>query len=215
MLKLYDYFRSSACFRVRIALAYKNIPHETIPVHLINQGGEHHAPAYQAINPQELVPSLISDDHILTQSLAIIEYLEETHPQPALLPNDAFARAYVRSIALSIATDMHPLNNLRVLNYLSHDLQINDDAKNAWYQHWMRLGLVSLERLLSDRKLSGSFCYGDTFTLADACLIPQLFNARRFNCKLDDLPKLVSIDAHCQKLAAVQRAWPTEKEACK
>lgn len=215
MLKLYDYFRSSASFRVRIALEYKNLAYETIPVHLINHGGEQHAPSYQAINPQELVPSLEVDNQIITQSLAIIGYLEEAHPQPPLLPANPLGRALARSIALSIAADMHPLNNLRVLNYLSHDLKVSDEGKNAWYQHWMRLGLVSLERLLTDRKKSGTFCLGDTFTIADACLVPQLFNARRFNCKLDDLPTLVRIDANCQALAAVQRAWPKETESVK
>lgn len=215
MFKLYDYFRSSASFRVRIALEYKSLPFEKIPVHLLNNGGEQHAPAYQAINPQSLVPSLDIGEQVLTQSLAIIEYLEETHPSPPLLPQDARARAYVRSIALSIAADMHPLNNSRVLTFLSQEMQVSDEKKNAWYQHWMRIGLISLERLLTQRNLSGSFCFGDSFTLADVCVVPQLFNARRFNCKLDDLPTLVKIDAHCQTLSAVKKAWPNESETIK
>ncbi len=213
MLKLYDYFRSSASFRVRIALHYKNLPFETIPVHLVNDGGEQHTAAYQAINPQALVPSLVIENQVLTQSLAIIEYLEETHPEPALLPKNPLDRAYVRSIACSIAADMHPLNNLRVLNFLSQEMEVGDEKKSQWYQHWMRIGLVSLERLLKERKRSGQFCLGDTFTLADAFLTPQLFNARRFNCKLDDLSTLVAIDANCQKLIAVQQAWPKEWES--
>lgn len=210
MLTLYDYYRSSASFRVRIALNLKGLDYQTIPIHLTHQGGEQHSDAYDKINAQHLVPSLNDNEHIITQSLAIIEYLNEIHPSPALLPQDPYEKALVRAFALSIAADLHPLNNLRVLNYLTHSLNVTQDKKNEWYQHWIATGLSALEKQLHTHSVTGDFCFGHQPTLADICLVPQLYNARRFACDLTPYPRLVSIDAHCQKLAAFTAAWPTE-----
>jgi maleylacetoacetate isomerase len=209
MLKLYDYFRSSAAFRVRIALNLKNLPYEKIPIHLINNDGEQHSDQYKKINPQELVPALQVDDHIITQSLAIIEYLEEKYPEPTLLPTDLVQRAQVRKIALTVATDMHPLNNLRVLQYLANTLTITEEQKNTWYQHWMAKGLIALEKWL--KNTAGDFCFGNSITLADVFLIPQIFNAYRFNCDVAPYPTLIKIYNHCKELPAFKKAWPEEK----
>jgi maleylpyruvate isomerase len=210
MLTLYDYFRSSACFRVRIALNLKGLAYQTIPIHLVKEGGEQYSPAYQRINPQQLVPTLQEGDKLLTQSLAIIEYLNDCHPAPQLLPTDPYQKALVRAFALAIAADMHPLNNLRVLTYLTKELAITDEQKNTWYQHWMTKGLSALESYLNKHSPSSDFCFGDTPTLADICLVPQLFNARRFACDLSAYPRLVSIDQHCQTFTAFINAKPTE-----
>jgi maleylpyruvate isomerase len=195
---------------VRIALNLKGLPYEAIPVHLVNNGGEQHSADYQAINPQSLVPTLQTDDKTIAQSLAIIEYLDELHPTPPLLPNDHYLKAKVRAFALAIAADMHPLNNLRVLNYLSNELQISEAQKTAWYQHWIAKGFQSLENMLINTQQTGDFCFGNTPTLADVCLVPQMYNARRYACDLRAYPTLVRIDAHCQTQAAFQDAAPLE-----
>lgn len=210
MLTLYDYFRSSACFRVRIALHLKNLPYETVTVHLLNQGGEQFLPAYTSKNPQSLVPTLDDNGALLTQSLAIIEYLDELHPEPALLPKHPLARAHVRAFALSIAADLHPLNNLRVLKFLTDKLDLTNDKKDDWYQHWMMVGLAALEKQVSQHHQQDQFCFGSEPTLADICLVPQMFNARRFHCDLSPYPTLVRIDQHCQSLPAFRAAFPAE-----
>jgi maleylacetoacetate isomerase len=212
MLKLYDYFRSSACFRVRIALNLKKIPYEKIPIHLINNGGEQHSNAYQAINPQALVPTLQDHQDYFTQSLAIIEYLNDIYPEPPLLPADVKVKAMVRSFALTIAADMHPLNNLRVLNYLQQQLHITEEQKTAWYQHWMHLGLQALEaRLQTQSHHRYHFTFGNDPSLADICLVQQLYNARRFHCDISAFPELQRVDEHCQTHPAFQAAWPVEQ----
>lgn len=210
MLKLYNYFRSSASFRVRIALNLKGLPYEEIPIHLVNNGGEQHSENYQTINPQSLVPALDDDEKIITQSMAIIEYLEDTHPKPALLPENVYHRALVRAFALSIAADTHPLNNLRVLNYLTQEVGASEDQKNRWYHHWIKKSFTALEKQLSKSALTGDFCFGNTPTLADIFLVPQLYNARRFSCDVSAYPTLLRIDQHCQQLAAFKNAWPQE-----
>lgn len=210
MLTLYDYYRSSACFRVRIALNLKGLDYNVIPVHLVNHGGEQFSESYRKINPQSLVPALAHGANIITQSLAIIEYLDETHPEPALLPAKPWQKALVRAFALSIAADLHPLNNLRVLTYLTNNLKLSEEQKNTWYQHWIRLGLSALEEQVVNQGFADDFCYGDKPTLADVCLVPQMFNARRFSCDLEAYPNLVRIDANCQRLEAFTRAWPAE-----
>ncbi|SAI72207.1 glutathione-S-transferase [Bordetella ansorpii] len=207
-MQLYSYFRSSAAYRVRIALSLKGLSYETVPVHLVKGGGQQLEPAYRQVNPNALVPTLVDGDLTLGQSLAIIEYLDETHPQPALLPADAAGRARVRALALTVACDIHPLNNLRVLKYLKHDLKVDEDAKNGWYRHWIDVGLGGLEQMLAGSPQTGRFCHGDTPTLADLCLVPQVFNARRFDCDLSAFPTLVRIDAACQELQAFQDAAP-------
>jgi maleylpyruvate isomerase len=213
MLKLYDYFRSSSSFRVRIALNLKELDYQAIPIHLLNNGGEQFGKRYQKINPHSLVPALEHQDVIITQSLAIIEYLDETYPHPALLPTNAAHKALVRSFALSIAADLHPLNNLRVMKYLSSELNITEEKKTQWYQHWIKVGLTGLEEQLRSQALLGRFCFGDTPTLADVCLVPQLFNARRFSCDLSAYPELIRIDANCQLHDAFTKAWPAEAVA--
>jgi maleylacetoacetate isomerase len=214
IMKLYSYFRSSASYRVRIALNLKDLPYETIPVHLLKDGGEQFAPAYRELNPDALVPALVDDaaaGAALTQSLAIIEYLEETHPQPALLPSAAVDRAFVRGLALSIACEIHPLNNLRVLRYLIRTLKVEEDAKNAWYRHWCEQGLAALETTLARDKRVGQFCFGDTPSLADCCLVPQIANAQRFNCDLSRMPTVMRINEACLALEAFQKAAPAKQ----
>ncbi|MEP6942771.1 MAG: maleylacetoacetate isomerase [Betaproteobacteria bacterium] len=205
-MKLYNYFRSSAAYRVRIALALKGLAYEYISVHLTR--GEQRAAEYVAINPQSLVPLLEDGDVRISQSLAIIEYLEERHPSPPLLPATPEARARVRAIALAIACDIHPLNNLRVLQYLGKVLGVDEKAKNAWYCHWVEAGLSALETQLSSDGATGMFCHGDTPTLADVCLVPQLANARRYKVALDACPTLVRIDERCRALPAFAAAAP-------
>lgn len=213
MLTLYDYFRSSACYRVRIALNIKNLAYETIPVHLVNNGGEQYSHQYQTINPQSLVPSLQDGTKVLTQSLAIIEYLDEIQPTPPLLPKDAYEKALIRSFALTIAADIHPINNLRILKYLTNNFKISEEQKTLWYQHWIANGFLALEQRLATLKLSGDFCFGNQPTLADICLVPQMYNARRFNCDLTPYPTLVRIDANCQKMLPFTKAEPRETVA--
>jgi maleylacetoacetate isomerase len=206
MLKLHGYFRSSAAYRCRIALNLKGLAHETASVHLIKHGGEHNAPAYRALNPQALVPTLEHDGRVITQSVAIIEYLDETCPEPPLLPGDAGQRARIRAFALAIACDIHPINNLRVLNYLKGPLQQGQAAVDAWYRHWVETGLASCEALLP--AAASRFCFGDQASLADICLVPQMYNARRFNCDLSAMPRLSAIDAACRDLPPFAKAAP-------
>ncbi|MFC0398182.1 maleylacetoacetate isomerase [Paraburkholderia rhizosphaerae] len=207
-MKLYSYFRSSAAYRVRIALNLKKLPYDYLPVHLLRNGGEQLAAAYRELNHDAVVPTLIDDGHVLQQSLAIIEYLDETHPQPSLLPGSPSDRAYIRGIALQLACEIHPLNNLRVLKYLKHTVGANDDVKNAWYQHWIRSGFNALEEHLVASRRSGAFCFGDTPTVADACLIPQVFNANRFNVDMSGYPTIRGIYDEAQKLSAFADAAP-------
>jgi maleylpyruvate isomerase len=210
-MKLYGYFRSSAAYRVRIALNLKNIEYESISVHLMKDGGQQNAEPYRSMNPTGLVPTLVDGDLTLGQSMAILEYLEETRPEPALLPPDAKGRARVRALAQTIACDIHPLNNLRVLKYLKHDLGLDEDTKNAWYRHWIDTGLRGLEAMLANSPQTGRFCHGDQPGLADVCLVPQLFNARRFNCDESAFPTIVRIDAACAELEAFQEAAPARQ----
>ncbi|WP_142846445.1 maleylacetoacetate isomerase [Telmatospirillum sp. J64-1] len=207
-MKLYTYFRSSAAYRVRIALGLKGVGYDSLPVHLLRDGGEQHRDAYLALNPQGLVPVLEEDGRVLTQSLAIIEYLEETHPAPALLPSDPVERARVRALAQAVACDIHPLNNLRVLRYLVRTLGVSEEQKNAWYRHWIETGLPALESMLAGHPATGRFCHGDTPGLADCVLVPQLFNARRFQIDLAPYPTLTRIDEACAALPAFQAAHP-------
>ncbi len=211
-MKLYSYFRSSASFRVRIALALKGLPYDYIPVHLVKGGGQQFSAEYKAMNPAALVPVLKDDDgSVLTQSLAIIEYLEETRPNPPLLPADAAGRARVRALALSIACEIHPLNNLRVLGYLTKTLGVTEDQKNAWYRHWVEAGLETVEALLAGDARTGAFCHGDVPTMADVLLVPQIFNAQRFNCRLDHVPTVMRIHQHCLSLPAFATSVPAEQ----
>lgn len=206
-MKLYNYFRSSASFRVRIALALKGLPYEYVPVHLAK--GEHKQAVYADIAADQLVPVLELDDGtLLSQSMAIIEFLDETHPTPALVPPDALGRARVRALAQSIACEIHPVNNLRVLKYLSKELKVDEDAKNTWYRHWVRTGLESFERQLAQGPAS-TYCYGDTPTLADCCLVPQIFNGQRFNTNFDGLPRTMAAFDACMALPAFQQAQPS------
>lgn len=210
MLTLYDYYRSSACYRVRIALNLKRLDYHIIPIHLINNNGEQFSEHYHQINPQHLVPSFSDNGNLLTQSIAIIEYLDEIHPEPALLPDDVYLKALVRSFALTIAADIHPLNNLRVLKYLKNEFDLSDDKKNKWYQHWIHEGLSALESLLTKHRYTKEFCFGDSPTLADICLIPQLYNAKRFQCDLSSYPTLIRIDQHCLNHPDFIKAMPVE-----
>lgn len=194
---------------MRIALNLKGMPYTAVPVHLVKDGGQHLSAAYRARNPQALVPAFeLEDGTVLTQSLAIMEYLDEVQPEPALLPADAIGRARVRALAQAIACDLHPVNNLRVLQYLSQQLGISAEQKDAWYRHWVATGLQGLEALLADHPSTGRFCHGDTPTLADCCLVPQLYNARRFQCPLDAYPTIQRIAAACETLPAFQQAAP-------
>ena len=205
-MKLYNYVRSSASFRVRTALQLKGLAYEYVPVHLVK--GEQRDPALAALAAEHLVPVLeLEDGRRLTQSMAIIEYLDETHPQPALLPRDAVGRARVRALAQIVACEVHPLNNLRVLKYLVHELKADEPAKNAWYRHWVDLGLQAYEAHLAEQP--GAFSHGDAPTLADCCLVPQIFNAQRFDCDLSGLPRTMAVFDACMKLPAFQRAQPS------
>jgi len=206
-MKLYDYFRSSAAYRVRIALNLKGVAPERAPVHL--RRGAQRAEDYLAMNPQGLVPALVTDSgDVLTQSLAIIEWLEESYPQPPLLPRDAPGRARVRALSLAIACDIHPLNNLRVLNYLTGTLGATDAQKDGWYRYWCDVGLEALETQLAREASTGPFCHGDTPTMADICLVPQLANARRVDLDLSPYPTLLSIETACTALPAFAAAAP-------
>lgn len=205
-MKLYNYFRSSASYRVRIALELKQLAYDYVSVHLAR--GEHKLAAYADIAADGLVPVLEVDGLRLSQSMAIIEYLEEMFPEPALLPNDPVGRAHVRALAQSIACEIHPLNNLRVLKYLVHDLKIDEDSKTRWYRHWVREGLEAFERQLALGK-GGRYCHGDAPSLADCCLVPQIFNGQRFNCDFSGLPRTMAAFEACMALGAFTRAQPS------
>ena len=209
-MKLYTYFRSSAAYRVRIALNIKGLDYTAIPKRLPGPA-EHRQPDYLALNPQGLVPALEVDGQVLGQSLAIIEYLDEEYPEPALLPADALARAQVRSMALVVACEMHPLNNLRVLNYLRGELKQDDEGVNRWYAHWIAQGFQGLEELARRHSGDGLHCYGKQVTLADVLLVPQLFNARRFKCDVSPYPTLTAIGAHLEALPAFAAAHPAKQ----
>lgn len=209
-MKLFGYYRSSAAYRVRIALNLKGMQVDHRFVHL--RKGEQSSPEYGALNPQGLVPLVIDGPNVLTQSLAIIEYLEEIQPEPALLPKTPLERARVRSIAQAIASDIHPLNNLRVLRYLVGPLKVSDEAKNEWYRHWVVEGLTALERSLTPVAGSGTFCHGDTPTLADVCLVPQVYNAERADMDLSAFPRITAIVAACRELRAFQDADPAKQQ---
>jgi maleylacetoacetate isomerase len=205
-MKLYNYFRSSASFRVRIALQLKGLSYDYIPVHLVK--GDHKKGDYASLSADMLVPLLETEGERLSQSMAIIEYLDETHPEPPLLPADALGRAKVRALAQSIACEIHPLNNLRVLKYLVRELKLDDEAKNTWYRHWCREGLEAFERQLAQLPV-GIYCYGNTPTLADCCLVPQIFNARRFDVNFDGLTRTMAAYEACMALEAFQKAQPS------
>jgi maleylacetoacetate isomerase len=210
-MRLYDYYRSSAAYRVRIALNLKGVaPDERTYVHL-RMGGQR-AQEYLAVNPQGLVPVLALDDgQVLTQSLAIVEYLDETHPDPPLLPPTPAARARVRAIALQIACDIHPLDNLRVLNYLIGTMGASREQKDGWYRHWIDVGFAALERTLARDGATGRYCHGDAPTLADVCLVPQMANARRFDIDVSAYPTLVRIESACNALPAFAAAAPARQ----
>jgi maleylacetoacetate isomerase len=204
---LYSYWRSSASYRVRMALNLKGIDYEIRPVHLVREGGEQFAEDYAALNPQQLVPTLVDGETVITQSLAMLEYLEERHAEPALLPRDAADRARVRAIAQAVACEIHPLNNLRVLKYLIGTAGLDEDAKLAWYRHWTESGLAAVERLL-DNPRTGRFCHGDEPGLADCCLLPQVYNAERFECDIRPMARIRRICDELQTLPAVVDAMP-------
>jgi len=209
-MKLYDYFRSSAAYRVRIALNLKGLSPAREFVHL--RKGAQRGEDYLAVNPQGLVPTLVTDDgNVLTQSLAIIEYLDETVPSPPLLPGSAWDRARVRSLALAVACDIHPIDNLRVLRYLLQTVGVEEAQKDAWYKYWIDVGLEALEIAVSRDSATGRFCHGDTPTLADVCLVPQLANARRVDMDLSPYPTLLRIDAECQRTPAFAAAAPANQ----
>ena len=204
-MKLYSYFRSSAAYRARIALNLKGLSYETASVHLSRDGGQHRRAEYRAINPQMRVPALaLASGEVLLQSLAIIEYLDEIAPEPPLLPAEPAARAQVRALAQIIACDIHPLNNVAVLNYLRREFKQDETAVNAWYAHWVTAGFEAIEVLIRP----GPYAFGGRVSLADVCLVPQVYNARRFNVPLDRYPKIVTVDAACQKLPAFVKARP-------
>ena len=204
-MKLYSYFRSSAAYRVRIALNLKGLAYETVPVHLVKEGGHNRRPEFRAINPQMRVPALVAPTgDVLIQSLAIIEYLDETHPEPPLLPKDPIARAQARALAEIVACDIHPLNNIGSLRYLKRELHQEQAAIDAWYHHWVLTGFEALEALVRP----GPYACGGAVTVADLCLVPQVYNARRLNVPLDKFPKIVAIDTACLALPAFDRARP-------
>ena len=205
---LYDYYRSTASYRVRIALNVKRISYETLSVHLVNNGGEQHSPKYLKLNPQGLVPALDDNGHILSQSLAIIEYLEDINPTPALLPHYPLGRAEVRSLAMIIACDMHPLNNLRVLTQLKQQFQTNELQINEWYHHWLKQGFDAIEKRLENLPRTHHVCYGADISMADICLIPQIYNAKRFNFPMSDYPLINKINDHCLTIDAFIHAAP-------
>ena len=207
-MKLYTYFRSSAAFRVRIALNLKGLAYEPAFVHLARS--EHRNPAYGSVNPQALLPTLEDGGRLITQSLAIIEYLEETRPAPPLLPKEPAARARVRALSLLVACEIHPLNNLRVLQHLKRALGQNEEQVNTWYRHWIADGLAKLEAALA-RATTGAYCHGNWPTMADCCLVPQIFNARRYHCDTAPYPATMRVFTECMKLDAFDRAQPSKQ----
>ena len=205
-MKLYGYWRSSAAYRVRIALALKGMSYESIPVHLVKDGGQQHQANYQALNPAELVPTLVDNELTLNQSLAIVEYLDAVQPEPALVPAEPKQAALVRAMALDIACDIHPLNNLRVLQYLTGPLQLTEQQKTAWIHHWLNTGFQALEQRL--QQSAGRCCFGDAVSLADICLVPQVYNALRFGLDMTPYPTIQAIYQHCNSLTAFAEAAP-------
>jgi maleylpyruvate isomerase len=210
-MKLHTYFRSSAAYRVRIALNLKGLPYEAVPVHLLRGGGEQLQDSYREINPSASVPALQDERGTVTQSMAIVEYLEETHPKPPLLPRDTLARAHVRELAQIIACDIHPLNNLRVLRYLVDELGVSEDAKKDWYRHWIKEGFAALEAHLTRDLYTADFCHGTAPTLADCFLVPQVYNAERFEIDMSPYPTIAGINANCLALAAFAEAHPSRQ----
>ncbi|WP_444998419.1 maleylacetoacetate isomerase [Aliikangiella sp. IMCC44359] len=208
MIKLYGYWRSTAAYRVRIVLNLKQVSYVQQSVHLVKDGGEQHKPEYQNLNPQGLVPTIVDDEVTVGQSLAILEYLEEKYSLPALLPDNIKARAIARQLCQIIACDVHPLNNLRVLQYLSNELNVNDESKNVWYHHWIRKGFQAFDALREKHQIDGPYSLGKELSLADACLIPQIYNAHRFNFPMDEFPRLSAINENCLKLERIQNAVP-------
>jgi maleylacetoacetate isomerase len=211
-LVLYSYWRSSASYRVRIALNLKGLSYETRAVHLVRDGGEQHSAAYASLNPLQVVPTLVDGSTVLTQSMAIVEYLDETHPQPALLPADPAGRARVRALSQVVACDIHPIGNLRVLQQLGSQFGADDAQKAEWMRHWVATGLHAVETMLSSSNDTGHFCHGNTPTMADACLVPQVYNARRWKVPLGDYPTILRIDAACAGMDAFHDASP-ERQA--
>jgi maleylacetoacetate isomerase len=207
-MKLYTYYRSSAAFRARIALNFKGVPYEALSRHLLRQGGEHRQPGYLQANPQGLIPALEDGGVVIGQSLAILEYLEEKFPEPPLLPRDPLARAQVRSMTLGIACDLHPLQNLRVTNYLEREMGQDVAAVSRWRQHWIDLGLGVLEELVKRHSGDGRHCYGKSVTFVDVCLAPQMASAKRFGCDLDKYPALLRITEYLNTLPAFEKARP-------
>ena len=210
-MRLYSYWRSSAAYRVRIGLNLKELTYTTVPVHLLQDGGQQHHPSYQQLNPQELVPTLIHGERHLTQSLAILEYIDECFPQPALLPHEVHQRQQVRALAQVIACDIHPLNNLRVLQYVEREWTQPASAREQWARHWMEQGFSAFEALLAQQAKPGDFCVGNQPTLADCCLIPQLYNAHRFAVSLQPFPLIQRIEANCMALPAFIAAHPDQQ----
>ena len=209
MFKLYSAARSSASFRMRIALNLKGLPFEYVPIDL--RKGVQSQPAFRALNPQELVPLLDDGTAHLTQSLATMEYLEEKYPQPPLLPHTPIDRAYVRGVAQAVACEIHPLNNLRVLRYLVREMELSEEKKNTWYRHWVEQGLAHIEAGLVAAKRSGRYVFADQVTVADICIVPQIFNAQRFDCKLDHAPTVMKIFDACMQLVAFENARPEKQ----
>ncbi len=207
-IELFSYWRSSAAYRVRIGLNLKDLPYDITPVHLVRDGGQQHSEGYAALNPQELVPTLRHGEQVLHQSMAILEYLDEVFGGPSLLPDDAAGRARVRALAQLVACDIHPLNNLRVMQFFSDTWSVPQVEREDWTRHWIQLGFEAMERMLVESVETGRFCHGDTPTLADCCLVPQLYNARRFNVDLGPYPTLVRIEAACLALPAFEAARP-------
>ncbi|HEY4073581.1 MAG TPA: maleylacetoacetate isomerase [Herbaspirillum sp.] len=208
-MKLYTFFRSSASYRVRIAMNLKGLPYEAALIHLSKDGGGQNKPEFRELNPQGLLPVFVDDEgHTLTQSLAILEYLEALYPAKPLLPVNEFERAQVRSIALAISCDIHPINNLRVLQYMGGTLGLSEEQRNTWYRHWTESGLIAVEKMLVQSGRAGKFCHGNTPTIADCCLVPQIFNAKRFECDLSQVPTLMRINDTCLEMEAFAAASP-------
>ena len=207
-LTLYSYWRSSAAWRVRIGLNLKALDYRIEPVHLIRDGGQQHAPAYRALNPQELVPVLADGDRVMRQSLAILEYLDEAYPERPLLPATARGRERVRSLALLVACDIHPLNNLRVLQYLEHEWNVPQPERDEWVRHWIKQGFAAFEALIAGHPSTGAFCEGERPGMAECCMVPQMYNARRFGVELAPYPTMLRIEAACEALPAFALAHP-------
>lgn len=208
-MKLTTYYRSTAAYRVRITLKLKGVAHELIPINLLK--GEHKESEFLAKNPDGLIPTLETDDYALSQSIAILEYLEEAYPKVALLPNDSLDRATVRGLVQTIASDMHPLNNLRVLQFLVNEMGVSEEQKLQWYQHWIANGFTGLEARLAKSSDTGKFCFGDSPSMADVCLVPQVYNAHRFDCPMEDYPTISQINNHCMSLSAFADTAPSRQ----